>query len=64
MAKTEVFHITNTSKGCVPPPPLLQHGPYFDGVQAPGGGGGGDSGTEWLTTAKRPRGAEAVNNKI
>ena len=29
-----------------------------------GGGGGGHSGTERLPTAKRPRRAEAVNNKI
>ena len=28
------------------------------------GGGGGHSGTEWLPTAKQPRGAEAVNVKI
>ena len=27
-------------------------------------GGGGHSGTEWLPTAKWPRGAEAVNAKI
>ena len=27
-------------------------------------GGGGHSGTEWLPTAKRPRGARAVNGKI
>ena len=26
--------------------------------------GGGHSGTEWLPTAKRPRGAEAVNAKV
>ena len=28
------------------------------------GGGGGHSDTKWLPTAKRPRGAEAVNAKI
>ena len=27
-------------------------------------GGGGHSGTEWVPTAKRPRGVEAVNAKI
>ena len=30
----------------------------------PGEGGGGHSDTEWLPTAKRPRGEEAMNTKI
>ena len=36
----------------------------WKGVEPGGGGGGGGGGTEWLPTAKRPRGAEAVNAKI